>query len=679
MAWFPGSMRPQLQRRSSAGRLFLGAVALAAILAPAGLAAAEPRWAPLGPPAAPTLARLIVNQGTGDAYALGAAAVWQSRGGTGAWRSIQDGLDGLPEGFAADPRRPGRLYAVVGELEGTCSVRRSDDSGGHWSVVFRDCYASFSFQDLQVDPFAADTVYWRSGLSLLRSRDAGRTWDSINVGAIDGGSSVNAFALAPDQPRTLFAAGYYNGFFKTSDGGATWTQSVLSENRNPPTFLVATRAPRSLYAWGGRSYDDSAPCFVRSDDDGATWKAYLPYTTCGAPAIDVDDPLTVRITVATAGGAELRVSHDGGETWRASAAPDCGDLYVLPGKKGLVLATDEGFFRAPDDHSPWHTANHGFAAAEIAAVLATVRGVVAAPAQVRYGDEPPAIPLVLTEDGGRSWRGAPLTNPLALAADPGDPHRLIASALRYENSWSYHARVLESLDDGHTWRGVVDPQLEIDTFSSLAVDPFEPRTLYAGSFYGGFYRSDDGGRTWQTSSAGLRFGGCHHYYCEANRVSAILPDSGRSGSIAILFETQVYTSADGGFTWRVRGPATSRPRYGSVAALARDPQGALVAVADNIYRSTDDGVTWKRAGRLPRLAQPGGAFQVNALAATPAGLFVGTNVSGVLHSTDGGRTWKALNNGLPLPAVTSLAADPRDPARLYAAVPRNGIYVIQVP
>jgi len=682
-------MRPRLQRRCPPGRLCIGAAALAAILlAPAGSAAAEPRWLPLGPPAAPALARLIVDPGTGDAYALSAAGLWQSRGGTGSWRSIQKGLNGRPEGFAADPRRPGRLYAVVGELDGTCSVRRSDDSGGHWSVVFRSPYASFNFQDIQVDPFATDTVYWHSGSTLVRSRDAGRTWDYFSVGSPESGEpSVNAFAFAPDQARTLFVSGGYNLFFKTSDGGATWTQSLLSENVNPPTSLVATRAPRSLYAWGGRGYlGDSAPCFVRSDDDGATWKGYLPYTTCAAPAIDVNDPLTVRIVVVDGGAPQLWVSHNGGETWtRAGAAPDCGDLYVLPGKKGLVLATDEGFFRAPGDQSPWRPANHGFAASEIAAVLPTGRGVVAAPAQSSYSNEPPAIPLVLTEDGGRSWRGTPLTNPLALAPDPDDPHRLIASALRYEGSWTRHARVLESLDDGHTWRGVVDPQLELDVFSSLAIDPFEPRTLYAGSVYGGFYRSDDGGRTWSGSSSGLRFGGCHHYYCETNRVAAILSDAGKSGSVAILFESQIYTSADSGFNWRVRGPTSTRQRYGSVAALARDPQGALLAIGTStqeslgtVYRSTDDGVTWKRAGRLPRLTAPGRASQVTAFVATPAGLFVGTDIFGVLRSADGGRTWKALNDGLPLPAVTSLAADPLDATRLYATVPQNGVYAIQV-
>src|SRR6185295_14379570 len=226
----------------------------------------------------------------------------------------------------------------------------------------------------------------------------------------------------------------------------------------------------------------------------------------------------------------------------------------------------------------------------------------------RYGLEPPAIPLLLTEDGGRSWRGAPLINPVALASDPGDPRRLIASAWRYEPNFARHARVLESLDDGHTWRGVVDPQTELPSvFETLAIDPFAPRTLYAGNRFNGFFRSEDGGRSWQSSNAGLRQGGCHHYYCDTNRVSAILPDGRKSGSLAILFERQVYASADGGATWQVRGPVTPRQRFGSVAALARDEDGALVAVGDNtqedlgaVYRSTDDGVTWKRLGRLPR-------------------------------------------------------------------------------
>jgi len=665
-------------------------VAVAAILLTvAGVAAAEPRWAPLGPPATPSFARLRIDPANGTtAYALAEKSLWRSRGGPGAWRSIQTGLDGLPQAVAFDPKRPGRLYAAVAELDGSGSIRRSDDSGGHWSVAFRSSVIdTFYLQDLQVDPFAPDTLYWQQDLFLSRSRDGGQTWSCFPVGGGCVGFVIetNAFALAPDRPQTVYVVGQYD-FYRTSDGGATWKQSPLLENEYPPDFLVATRAPRTLYAWSGPTYrGDLTPCFVRSDDEGATWKAFLPKTQCGAPAIDVDDPRTVRIVVMAAGVPQLRVSRDGGESWStASEAPALGDLYVLPGQ-GLVLASDEGFFRAPGEQGPWRPANHGFAASEIAAVLPAGQGVLAAPVQPGYSPKPPALPLFLTEDDGRSWRGTPLTNPVALAGDANDPLRLIASAWRYEPNFERHPRVLESRDGGHTWRGVVDPQTEIRfyAFDTLAIDPASPRTFYGGNRYNSFVRSDDGGRTWQSASSGLKQGSCHHYYCDTNRVSAILPHPSRSGAVAILFESQVYASDDG-FNWQVRGPVTPRQRVGLVAALTRDPQGALVAVSDveqkpfgTVYRSTDEGVTWKKLGQLPSLVISGRLVEVTAVAATPAGLFVATNAFGVLRSTDGGRTWKAFNAGLPLFRVTSLVADPGRPARLFSTVPQNGVFVIE--
>lgn len=676
--------------RYPAGRFLIAVAALVGILAlaMADLANAEPRWTPVGPPAAPSFARLQIDPADGiTAYALTVAGLWRSRGGAGAWRSIQTGLDGSPLAFAFDPRRPGRLYTLVSEPDGSGSIRRSDDSGGRWSQVFATPSLSpAQAHELRMDPFAPDTLYWLADRYLQRSRDGGRTWECFAVASdcVNAYNGVNAFAFAPDRARTIYAVSGYD-FYVTHDGGAAWTRSRADASEDPLDVVVATRAPRTLYGWSNFLRGELNPCFVRSDDEGATWKAYLPQAKCSAPAVDLDDPLTVRILVVEGGTPRLRVSRDGGETWTsAGTVPELGDLYVLPHGE-LLLATDEGVFRATGDAGPWRPANHGFAAAEIAAVLPTGRGVAAAPAEPSYGLEPPAIPLLLTEDGGRSWRGAPLLNPVAFAADPGDPQRLIASAWRYEESFARHARVLESRDGGHTWRGVVDPQTELPyVFETLAVDPFAPRTLYAGNRFNGFFRSEDGGRSWHEANAGLRQGGCHHYYCDTNRVSAILPDGRKSGALAILFERQVYASADGGATWKVRGPVTPRQRFGSVAALARDADGSLVAVAGNtqedlgaVYRSADDGVTWKRLGRLPRLPSSGRAYEVTALAATPSGLSVGSNITGVLRSTDGGRSWSPFNKGLPLLGVSSLVVDPNDPARLYATVPQNGVYVIQ--
>jgi photosystem II stability/assembly factor-like uncharacterized protein len=671
-----------MSKNSKNRRRFM--VLLAAALAASHLAAAAPRWVPVGPPAAPPVARLFFDPAGGGAraYALTDAGLWRSTS-PGSWRSIQAGLDGKTRAFAFDPRHPGRLYVEVAELDGSSSIRRSDDSGDHWSVVLRLAYdTSYYAQELQVDPFAPDTLYWLSDSFLSRSSDGGRTWIFLRYTA--------SFVLSPDQPGTVYAL--EGGGFSTSvDGGTTWSEPVLIEIYFAAEGMIATRSPRTLYIWA-RDPGIDRPCFLRSSDGGATWKAYLPQTQCSAPAIDLNHALTVRLVVLSGMGVpQLWKSGDGGETWSvAGDVPAAGDPYVLPGK-GLVLTAETGIFRATTDRGPWQPAGHGFTEAEIGAILPTESGLLAARVLPSYAPKPPAIPLLRTADGGRTWSGSNLSNPIALAADPGDPRHVLASAVRYEGWGIVHSRVLESLDGGSTWRGVVDPQVELPwgPFLSLAVDPLDPRTLYAGNQWSGFFRSDDGGRTWNNLDAGLLLGGCHHYYCDTNWVSTIVTDPRRSGSVAILFERQVYVSDDGGSNWKMRGP-TKRPRSGAVLALTRDTGGALVAVlagldshdADRlgvVYRSTNEGLTWMPAGRLPPLTQSGRVEEVTAIVASSAGLFAGTSSQGVLRSTNGGGTWTPLNAGLPFPYVSSLVADPSDPKRLYATVPQNGVYTIRVP
>ena len=671
------------------------AVALPGLFLTGLLAAAEPRWMSIGPPAVPPYARLFPDSVDGSRqYALSAAGLWSTRNGGGSWRLLQNGLEWPPQAFAADPAHPGRLYVSVVRFDGETTIRRSDDFGDHWRVVYSTPYSSPSYpQDLQVDPRQPDTLYWLEQQFLHRSRDGGKTWSCYPetnecVGVV---LTVNSFALAPDRPGTVYISGGGWGFYVTHDGGQTWTHSTLLEVEHPPDVLVATREPRTLYAWSRDSFyrGNLDPCFVRSDDEGATWKVFLRNTKCGMPAIDPDDPRTVRIVVVVDGAPQLWISRDAGDHWStAGDVPWPGDLTVFPGGR-LALATDlHGIFEAAGDGGPWRPANRGFSASEITAVLPTEHGLLAAPIEQGYTPTPPMIPLRGTRDGGRTWTDLPLINPSALAADPVDSRHLIAAARRYDPLSGAHPRVLESLDEGATWRGVVDPQTDPDQFRTLAIDPFDPHVFYSGSNFRGFFRSLDGGRTWQESNAGLRLGGCHHYYCDPNRVFAIFPDPKRQGRLVIHFERQVYESLDGGSTWTLRGP--SLPRSGRVMLLALDLQGNLVAVGTGtkpndarslgvVYRSADGGRTWSREGRLPVYPDSGFGTEITGMATTPAGLFVSAVPFGVFRSQDGGRTWELMNAGLPSTRVTSLTADPFDPSLLYATVPLNGVYAIRVP
>jgi photosystem II stability/assembly factor-like uncharacterized protein len=56
----------------------------------------------------------------------------------------------------------------------------------------------------------------------------------------------------------------------------------------------------------------------------------------------------------------------------------------------------------------------------------------------------------------------------------------------------------------------------------------------------------------------------------------------------------------------------------------------------------------------------------------PKTIYVATHEAGVFKSTDGGETWKQVNNGLGGLDVHGLAIDPITPQKLHAAVREKG-------
>ena len=183
----------------------------------------------------------------------------------------------------------------------------------------------------------------------------------------------------------------------------------------------------------------------------------------------------------------------------------------------------------------------------------------------------------------------------------------------------------------------------------VVTDPINPNTYYIGSPEGGVWKTTNGGVTWTP-----------------------LTDKQASLSIASLAldptdPTNMTLIAGTGLT--SNGSACS-----AAAACLFSASGGL---RDGLLYSKDGGATWTQLGAtvLANQSVVGVAGRGNdILAATfeMSGLGGNTRLGGLYRSTDGGATFApvtgAAGSGLPNGPVSSLAGDPTNSSRLFAAV-----------
>lgn len=171
-------------------------------------------------------------------------------------------------------------------IAGNYGVIRSTDRGNNWAVKSSGL-PSGSMLDLVLSPayqFSSNQPIFAGGYGLYRSTNNGDTWE-VWKGNLPNSPSydrpyVNSLAISPGfaTDQTLFAAVENQGFYKSSDGGQTWSRL----NIDPIYSLKIVISPnytsdRTIFLKG--SYNATNYLMV-STDAGATWKALqsLPYT-----------------------------------------------------------------------------------------------------------------------------------------------------------------------------------------------------------------------------------------------------------------------------------------------------------------------------------------------------------------------------------------------------------------
>jgi photosystem II stability/assembly factor-like uncharacterized protein len=176
-------------------------------------------------------------------------------------------------------------------------------------------------------------------------------------------------------------------------------------------------------------------------------------------------------------------------------------------------------------------------------------------------------------------------------------------------------------------------------YAGMAGDTDEGRFVSAG-----LYRKRDGG-AWE--AIGRSFD-------PAPEVHAILTDPRRPESVIIATQSGIFRSDDGGDSWL----ETSAPRPTlAVWSLTRHPSNADVILAGYepcaIYRSSDEGASWEelpvRASYPDVTKGPDMPKRVTAIAVDPQdpeAIYASVEIGGLLHSSDGGKSWDAAIDGV---------------------------------
>jgi hypothetical protein len=168
------------------------------------------------------------------------------------------------------------------------------------------------------------------------------------------------------------------------------------------------------------------------------------------------------------------------------------------------------------------------------------------------------------------------------------------------------------------------------------------------------------------------------------RVTDIAPDPTQAGRVYVGVATAgVWKSEDGGVTLENTWPNDFPQAIGAVTVDQNgvvyvgtgevNPGGGSLSYGGNgLYRSTDQGATWRHIG-LGDSVSTIGAIRVDPTnadriyVAAAGSLFAAGGVRGVYRSTDGGATWTRVLAGLnQFTGATDLAMDPTNPNKIFA-------------
>jgi photosystem II stability/assembly factor-like uncharacterized protein len=606
----------------------------------------------------------IVWVGTGEGNPRNSASV-----GNGVYRSLDGGQTWTHLGLektervhriVLHPSDPDTAWvAAMGQMWGENRERgvyKTIDGGRSWKrVLYVDRRTGAA--DLVIDPgnprklFAAMWDYRRwpwsfrsggPGSGLHVSHDGGATWRRITAddGFPEGDLGRIGVAISPSHPRIVYALveAEENALYVSRDGGRKWRKAGSGKNLgNRPFYFGDIRVDPE---WPDRVYSLWTQVSV-SDDGGASFRLLVPRRSIHVDhhALWIHPEDGSRLILGNDGG--IAFSTDRGETWRFVANLPLAQYYHIRADN----ETPYNVYGGLQDNGSW-------------------RG-----------------PSSVWENGGiRNYHWEELGFGDGFDTIPHPEDTLIGFSMSqrgYLRRWNLRTGEKKDIRPPAP-EGI---RLRFNWNAGLALDPFDPDTVYYGSQF--VHRSTDRGESWQIISDDLttdnpewqkqdQSGGLTPDVTGAENftsIVAVAPSPVEKGMIWVgTDDGRLHVTRDGGGTWTsVENGLKGVPADTWIPHIApsRFDAGTAFVVLDNhrrsdwtpyVYRTDDFGGSWKK---LATRDLSGYCLVIEQDPVDPRLLYLGTEF-GLWVSLDGGESWLRWNHGVPTVSVMDLAVHPRE-------------------
>jgi photosystem II stability/assembly factor-like uncharacterized protein len=618
--------------------------------------------------------------------------VWKTENAGWTWKPIFDNEPVSSIGaITVAPSDPNIIYVGTGEADPRSEMSYGDgmfksiDAGKTWTHIGLD--KTMQIGTIIVDPHdpnrlfvaALGNIYAANPeRGIYRSTNGGQTWQRVlfkneNVGgmslAFDPANAQVVYATLWATRRPPWSVyppsiGPGSGVYKSTDGGTTWkqlTQGLPTDGVGKIGLAVAPTDSNRVYAIIGTKTEKQGGGLYRSDDAGATWKLadsdpriWGRQWYFGQVTVDPKDENTLYVMNTT-----IYRSSDGGasfDAWKGnSSGNDYKALWINPNDTNRMLSTSD-----------------------------MLGGVV-------------------TADGGKiwsSWNNQPTGQYYGVYADNQSPF-WVGGAMQDSGGHSVATDVPSGRIDytsvAHTCTG--------GESNGVALNPMSVAELY-GTGFGGPTKCNMLTGTSESISPLLA------YPDTVFRHDWTVPVAfSMANKHAFYYATQfLFETMDGGATWKKISPDLSRehpgipssldpataadttyaqqtagPRWGVIYTIAPSPLEAktLWAGTDDglIWVTHDDGAHWSNV--TPKSLTPWSkVIMIDASHFSPDTAYAAIDrhrlndfAPHLLRTTDGGKTWQEVNNGLPAKGFAeAIKQDPDRKGMLWAGT-QFGVYV----